>query len=174
MVTPPCFEFVFAPTQQLSTTDAKPITCGPSIHTASDRQHCLGSSLMTSPNRTACDHTFTHQPFLVNIVVVLAAMFKAQQMAVKADMTHGLLCRKGCCSKDCGWVVERRRLSTGPDEKLAEGLKRLSNTNTWTQWQWGPKQPIFHSAHTCRCRLVHHVNLILVSHVALWVLAAMF
>ncbi|KAA6426501.1 MAG: U box, partial [Trebouxia sp. A1-2] len=69
-------------------------------------------------------------------------VLEEQQKIMRADRAS---CAPGCCGKDCGWVVEKRKLSKCPDERLADGLKRLVANNTWNQWQWDPKSPAFHS-----------------------------
>ncbi|KAL0047720.1 hypothetical protein WJX82_010297 [Trebouxia sp. C0006] len=73
-------------------------------------------------------------------------MLEEQQRIMRAESRLG--CGPGCCGKDCGWVIEKHKLSKCPDERLADGLKRLAANNTWNQWQWDPKSPAFHSVHS--------------------------
>ena len=71
-----------------------------------------------------------------------------QQMELQADAKH--MCKPGCCGKNCGWVVANRRVSVGPKEGLAQGLKRLADTGTWKQWQWNSNSPVFQTAESFR------------------------
>jgi len=80
------------------------------------------------------------------MLIACAEMLEEQQRIMRAEARLG--CGPGCSGKDCGWVVEKHKLSKCPDERLADGLKRLAANNTWNQWQWDPKSPAFHSVHS--------------------------
>ena len=82
------------------------------------------------------------------MLVACAEMLEEQQRVMQANSRLRTSCGPGCCGKDCGWVVEKHKLSKCPDERLADGLKRLPENNTWNQWQWDSKSPAFHSVHS--------------------------
>ena len=77
-------------------------------------------------------------------------MMQQQQMMLQADAKHQRMCKPGCCGKDCGWFVDKRKVSVGPKEGLAQGLKRLADTGTWKLWQWNSRSPGFHTAESFR------------------------
>lgn len=71
---------------------------------------------------------------------------------MQAETGHKL----GTCQGECGsqgscWVLKRGRLVDAIDTRLAEGLKRLAEHNTWAQWQWGSRYPTFYDVDSFRC-----------------------
>lgn len=102
--------------------------------------------------RMMCFHRAKQQLRLCSSLLpaACAAMLEKQQMVMQTDANHRRMCHPGCNGKDCGWVVELRKLSKGPDERLAEGLKRLVKSGTWNQWQWDAKHPVFHDFQSFR------------------------
>ena len=70
-------------------------------------------------------------------------------MVMQADHRPGN-CKGGCGGEGCRWVVKKSWLAGATDVRLAEGLERLTNQNTWNQWQWGPRHPAFYDVDSFR------------------------
>lgn len=82
-------------------------------------------------------------------LVVYAAQYAQQVLASRVTPTEPV-CECKDCGKGCHWEPYQRRLAAGYNVRLADGLQRPAKHNTWNQWQWGPKQPSFHSLESFR------------------------